>query len=212
MNFGSTLHGFHVRGHEFAIELEELYIRVSFALHRQVIAASEKIFEEIKTKKYFVDHIVWQIVIKVPARNNQECIVLLFSDYNKMAQFRFILKFEGCQMWDPARNCDPMTTWNEYEEAILREIGEVGRLRRMNIQSIISVLSGDKLFNGFGANHSAEALFYARIHPLATTSSIFNDEESLHRLLKGLHMASRLPRHWNKYISKSPNLNSQFYF
>src|SRR5437667_299187 len=82
----------------------------------------------------------------------------------------------------------------------------------MNTQSIISVLSGDKLFNGFGANHSVEALFYARIHPLATTSSIFNDEESLHRLLKGLHMASRLPRHWNKYISKSPNLNSTFEF
>lgn len=78
---------------------------------------------------------------------------------------------------------------------------KVDRLKKLSTP-IFVLISTNKLFNGFGANHTTEALHYAGIHPMTSSAEVFSSSMKTKRLLGGLHDASRLPPNWSKYITK----------
>ena len=203
MTFETVLHGVEASGHHLLLEFEKFYFRVAFALHGQVVGAGESSFQEI----YKSDSVAWQLAIKT---RQPHPVVLVFADYNKVCQYWMVFKESPtCHKWEMGRNCDPMDSWSAYATNILLDLP---RLQRLRTKTILEAITSDKLFNGFGLNHTTEALHCALIHPMISASTVFNDPIIRKRLLDALCDISQLPQDWEKYIPKLPNLNSPFEF
>jgi hypothetical protein len=91
-----------------------------------------------------------------------------------------------------------MDDWELFQERIWLQ---VDRLKKCST-SIFRLITTNKLFNGFGTNHTTEALHCAGIHPMLSSAEVFSSPANIERLLKGLYEASRLPTHWGNYINK----------
>jgi hypothetical protein len=208
--FKSILMGIEVRGYEFLMEFEKMFMRISFALHGQMVSMKESAFEDIMGDDYYLGPIAWQVAVKV-IHPHGENIVILFTDFNKLAQFNLILKGPDCQKWGMGRNCDPMTDWPEFEIGILRDTKQLKRWSGSDVP-IVWLISSHKIFNGFGLNHATEALHHASIHPMTTTAAVFKDTSIMRRLLDGLYKASRLPKDWHRHIARHGNLEAPFEF
>ena len=98
-------------------------------------------------------------------------IVILFADYNKLSHYIITVKNSNTtiQKWDPKYNCDPMDNWDEYQMKLLQNMKHF----KSSTLTILEVLSKDPLFNGFGLNHSTDALHLAQIHPFEPAQNIF---------------------------------------
>ena len=49
-------------------------------------------------------------------------VVILFADYNKVAQHIMIYKTETCRKWDPDRSYDLMDHWDQYKQCIVEKL------------------------------------------------------------------------------------------
>jgi formamidopyrimidine-DNA glycosylase len=202
-----VIHSIETRGHQFIINLEGFFIRIAFQLHGQVVICNEDIFEEIAHDKYHLGSIAWQLAIKLDDILPQPT-VLLFVDYNRLMRIEIIVLQENVEKWGKGRNYDPIDEWKKYEREIRKQIPQL----RKRVVTIFELVSKTELFNGFGANHTTEALHFARIHPVRPASDVFRSLSLTNRLLDGLYKASRIPIDWHKYVPKSPNLTAPFEF
>jgi hypothetical protein len=119
-------------------------MRTLFALHGQLVVSTEDVFDDIMNRNSRI-HFRWQVAVKVYGRPERPVpVVLIFADYNKVAQHIMMYKFPTCKKWDPGRNCDPMDNWEKYEQNIRRELP---RSRRSNL-TIVDVISTSSLSPG----------------------------------------------------------------
>ena len=205
-NFESSLYNIQVAGHQLLFEFNNFYMRVKFALHGQIVIANEEVFQQVYNDCYYLKPISWQIAIRINLLSKP--IVLIFTDYNKVAQYILIAKSKRHIGWDPHRNCDPMNNWEQYKLFIMLEKHQ-RKLQKISTQSIYSIITSDSnLFNGFGGNQATEALHYARIHPMLFAHTVFRSQSLREQLFDGLYQASRWPKYWEKYIPKYANLSA----
>ena len=121
--FESVLKGIEVSGHQFLLEFHDFYIRVMFALHAQIVVADGALFMKLLNGAYY-QQVVWQLAVKVERNMRKDpIIVLIFSDYNKLAQYKVICKkwdpiYDESIKWDKDRNCDPMDEWEKDKSQI----------------------------------------------------------------------------------------------
>ena len=200
--FESALQNIEASGHQFLLEFEDIFIRVMFALQGQVVVGDDDFFAAISADSYSLKDVKWPLAITLEQQNK----VLLFVDHNKMAQFVVMLKD---RKWNN-RNCNPVTDWQKYRETIVRQFPSL----RKRFGSIFDLICNSKLFNGFGAHHTTEALHFARIHPMTPADHVFKVGKLREDLLDGLHRFAHLvtTRSWKRHISASCSLRDPFYF
>lgn len=159
LQFPSTIVSVESCGHQFAINLTDFFIVLAFQLHGQVVVCNNDIFEEIYHNTHYINPVAWQMAIKLEDIQPQPT-VLLFVDYNRL--MRIELRMSNTPKWGPKRNVDAIDDWPRYKMTILRALPSL----RNRHSTIFYVISKEELFNGFGANHTTEALHYAMIHPM----------------------------------------------
>jgi formamidopyrimidine-DNA glycosylase len=187
------------------MEFELFYIRVAFALHGQVTVSDEGTFDDIRKGIHYLESSAYQLAIQTVAHKPA---VLIFTDYNKLATYRFIWKSAGCGKWESDRNCDPIDNWEEYEQRILEQLPTLQKSK----STIFDVICSNKLFNGFGSHHTTEALHIACIHPMTPATTVFKEDAARLRLLDALHKFASPPKNWKKYVPKNPTPRDPFRF
>jgi len=175
-----------------------------FGLHGQIVICKENIFQQFCNNTYYLGSLRWQIAIRINLINP---IVIVSADYERIAQYIFTSKQSRKSRWDINRNWDPLDNWEEYRGFIQSKISKLQQ-NRTNKSIYDLVRSNPHLFNGFGGNHTTEALHYAGIHPIMSAYTVFQHKRLREQFFNGLYEASRLPKNWEKYISKLSNLNA----
>ena len=210
------LQAIEARGHEFLMIFQTVdltpadivYLRVTFGLHGQVFLCNDEGWNEHVMKM----GIQWQGV--VVAVYPTEAVQVVFADYNRLVQFWLSLASDTkVEKWGINRGPDPMLEWDEFSKGIKRKFEKIrfslprDRIRSYSKPIFEYIKDNYELFNGFGANHTTEALFYAGIHPFTSVEQC-SRPEVFARLLQGLKMASQPPPRWTKYIPKTTLLSN----
>jgi hypothetical protein len=209
--FATTLHDIQVCGHQLALIFADgLTVKVMFALHGQLVPMDLAVFHQIQTGSYRFP-VTWQLAIVLDSISpSATSVVLLFADYNKLAQYCLAMSISSQQsIWGSDRNYDPRDQWEQYQARIQHNLPT---LQAFTSHAIIDTLTSNHLFNGFGLNHATEALHHARLHPFQSTSTVFHSPDLTATLLSSLHHIAKGPSDWAKYIPQHPDLSHPFKF
>jgi len=212
-----TLQSIDVQGHEFTMTLQiafqqTLYLRVNFALHAQVLLCNQIGYHRDIISNPTVRR---PCIVTIGTTNP---IFIIFSDHNRLLQFTLSFSTDVIGQWGLDRGPDPILEWDKFHRAIKTALDQVKwflpkQRERLYSKSIYHYIKDNyTLFNGFGNNHTTEALYYARIHPFTPVSDIVSNPDLINRLVGGLHQACQRPPDWNKYISENSYLTHPLHY